>query len=358
MAIKNRYGQYFTIAPIANFMVSLISHSKTSRVLEPCCGKGVFIDRLVNSGFTDISAYEIDERLTTRYDFVQYSSFLEVSTQEKYDVIIGNPPYIRWRNLESELKEELQNNDLWNKYFNSLCDYLFIFILKSIEHLNLGGELIFICTEYWLNTTHSASLRDYMCSNGYFSDIYHFNETPLFEKVTASFIIFRYIKSSRKGETINLHRYTKGRKQPTEGELQTVNSFSSIKIPQFKKGERWILADYETQSKLRKFERACVKKNSDDLFDEVLHTIGDYCDIGNGMVSGLDAAFQIKETSHLNEKELKCLIPVLKAKDLAPYIQKSTSTYIFISEKISAANFKDQCPNLHNHFSPLSLIHI
>ena len=352
MIVKNKYGQYFTIAPVADFMVSLISHSKTSKVLEPSCGKGVFIDKLVNSGFTNISAYEIDKKLATDYDFVRYSSFLEVSTEEKYDVIIGNPPYIRWKNLEPELKEELKDNDLWNKYFNSLCDYLFIFILKSIEHLSPGGELIFICTEYWLNTTHSSSLRDYMCSNGYFSDIYHFNETPLFEKVTASFVIFRYIKSSERIETINLHRYIKGKKQPTKRELLEEDSFVSFKIPHFRKGKRWILADLETQSKLMKFERACISSKSDCLFEDVLHTIGDYCDIGNGMVSGLDTAFQIKETSHLNENESKCLIPVLKAKDLTPYLQRSSSTYIFISEKISASNFKVKYPNLHNHFSP------
>lgn len=352
MTAKNKYGQYFTIAPIANFMVSLISHSKTSKVLEPSCGKGVFIDKLIDSGFSNISAYEIDKELAIDYDFVRYSSFLEVPIQDKYDVIIGNPPYIRWKNLEPELKEELHDNILWNKYFNSLCDYLFIFILKSIEHLSFGGELIFICTEYWLNTTHSSSLRDYMCSNGYFSDIYHFNEAPLFEKVTASFIIFRYIKTSERIGTINLHRYMKGKKQPTEGELLGGGAFASSKIPHFQIGKRWILADLETQSKLMKFERACISTNPNHLFEDVLHTIGDYCDIGNGMVSGLDIAFQIKEISHLSENESRCLIPVLKAKDLTPYIQKSSSTYIFVSEKISESDFKAKYPNLHSHFLP------
>lgn len=88
----------------------------------------------------------------------------------------------------------MAQSDLWNKYFNSLCDYLFIFILKSIEQLKENGELIFICPEYWLNTTHSETLRNYMCVNGFFSDIYLFKEAPLFESVTSSFIIFRYVK--------------------------------------------------------------------------------------------------------------------------------------------------------------------
>ena len=71
---------------------------------------------------------------------------------------------------------------------------LFIFILKSIEQLKENGELIFICPEYWLNTTHSETLRNYMCVNVFFSDIYLFKEAPLFESVTSSFIIFRYVK--------------------------------------------------------------------------------------------------------------------------------------------------------------------
>ena len=60
MAEKNKYGQYFTISVIADFMVSLISHSKSSRVLEPSCGKGVFLDKLIDQKFENISAYEID----------------------------------------------------------------------------------------------------------------------------------------------------------------------------------------------------------------------------------------------------------------------------------------------------------
>ena len=112
MASKNRYGQYFTISLIADFMVSLISHDKDSRVLEPSCGKGVFLDSLQKYSFTNLSAYEIDTTLDTKHSFIKYESFLSVPTSEKYDVIIGNPPYIRWKNIEPELKEELEKNAL------------------------------------------------------------------------------------------------------------------------------------------------------------------------------------------------------------------------------------------------------
>lgn len=351
MAEKNKFGQYFTINPIADFMVSLISHPKDSKVLEPSCGKGVFLDNLTKYGFDNITAYEIDSSLTTNFDFVEYKSFLSVPTKEKYDVVIGNPPYIRWKNIEPELKKELESNFLWNKYFNSLCDYLFIFILKSIEHLKEGGELIFICTEYWLNTTHSSTLRNYMCENGYFEDIYHFKETPLFEKVTASFIIFKYIKGVKKNEYINLYKFNKSRVLPTEEELREGTCFTKEIIPAFQVNKRWILATKERQRKLAAFEKAC-KKSHNNLFCDELNRIGDICDIGNGMVSGLDAAFQIKNLDYLNEAERDKIIKVMKAKDLDVYTNISDTFYIFIQEEITAEEFKSKYPHFYEHFQP------
>ncbi len=352
MAEKNKYGQYFTINIIADFMVSLISHSKDSRVIEPSCGKGVFLDNLLKQGFTNLTAYEIDTTLGTKYDFVRFKSFLKVPISEKYNVVIGNPPYIRWKNLEAELKEELEKDILWNKYFNSLCDYLFIFILKSIEHLEENGELIFICTEYWMNTTHSETLRNYMCQNGYFTEIYHFKETPLFEKVTASFIIFKYVKSKDLKDTIKLFNYKKDNSLPTKEELFSRNCFSELTIPHFKENSRWILATKETQDKLNLFETRCSRPSSTLFDDNKLYRIGDYCDIGNGMVSGLDSAFQIKDIEKLNHNEQKALIDVFKAKDLNAYFNIGVTKYIFIQEEMTEDAFNVKYPHFVEHFKP------
>ena len=350
MAEKNRYGQYFTIGVIADFMVSLISHSPKCKVLEPSCGKGIFIDKLLEQHFENISAYEIDTNLENKYDFIKYMSFLSVPTSEKYDVVIGNPPYIRWKNIEPELKKELESNSLWNKYFNSLCDYLFIFILKSIEHLTENGELIFICTEYWMNTTNSITLRNYMCENGYIEEIYHFKETPLFEKVTASFIIFKFVKSQKHNNSIRLFKYNKEKGIPTKEELYSRCCFDIEEIPQFEKNSRWILATEEIQNELKKIEEGCKKQ--DELFSAEYYKIGEFCDIGNGMVSGLDSAFQIKDLSELNEAEKAVLINVLKAKDLEPYRSVSNTKYIFIQEEISVEDFEKKYPHFVSHFSP------
>ena len=63
MSEKNKYGQYFTIQVIAEFMVSLITKEKSATILEPSCGKGIFLDELLKAGFNNLSAYEIDKTL-------------------------------------------------------------------------------------------------------------------------------------------------------------------------------------------------------------------------------------------------------------------------------------------------------
>lgn len=343
--LKNRYGQYFTIKSIADFMVDLIGKKENVRVLEPSCGEGVFLGSLEEAGYNNIYAYEVDSSLKNPYNYVKYESFISSSTDEKFDVVIGNPPYIRWKNLEDELKKELESSLLWKQYFNSLCDYLFIFILKSIEQLNEDGELIFICPEYWMNTTHSRTLRDYMLKNGSISEIYLFKEAPLFDGVTSSFVIFRYIKS-RKLDLVSLYKYNK-KGRPTCDDLNNKACFSNQDIPQFKIGERWILANAEERDSIESLERACVKHES--LFDSRLdiYRIGDFCDIGNGMVSGLDKAFCVDDTFNLNEEERASLIHVYKAKDLHQYYNVTDSYYFFMRDDVSECTFMERYPNIY-----------
>lgn len=176
-----------------------------------------------------------------------------------------------------------------------------------------------------MNTTHSRSLRDYMIANGSLSEIFHFKDAALFEGVTSSYVVFRYVKSVHNAG-IDLYRYNQKGK-PSVQELQQKSCFDFIRIPQFRQGERWVLASEEDRMLLSAFEQECSKR-SDDLFSPVdMYRLGDFCDIGNGMVSGLDKAFRIKDVSGLNDGEKSHLIHVYKAKDLQPFYNISDSYY-------------------------------
>ncbi len=355
---KNKYGQYFTPDIVADFMITLATINENSKILEPSCGEGIFLDLLSKKGYNNFSAYELDnELIPSKFkNIVKNESFVNAKIEEKFDLIIGNPPYIRWKNLEEELKQELATNHLWNKYFNSLCDYSYIFILKSIENLKENGQLIFITPEYWLNTTHSQSLRNYMLQNGYFEEIYHFNETPIFDNVTVSIIIFKFIKSKNKNPFINLTKYYANRKLTSSilsnlKEKENLKDAEYIEITQFKENENWLLTSNDIKKEMTHFENNC-KVNAiteQTLFSTEIKyvNIGDVCDIGNGLVSGLDKAFQLNGEM-LNTKEKENQLKVIKAKDLKPYYYENITNYIYLNEIEEEEVLKNNYPNYYN----------
>jgi adenine-specific DNA-methyltransferase len=395
---KQKFGQYFTPKYVAEFIVSLVQFIPESAVLEPACGQGVFLDVLEDKGHENIVAYEIDTSLANQYPCVRYESFVSATIEQKFDIVLGNPPYIRWANLEPHLKNELSNNRLWNTYCNSLCDYMSIFLLRSVEVLQENGQLVFICPEYWFTTTHGQALRDYMLEHGYFERIIHFNETPLFKNANVSLVIFVYRKAQQIRETvIQLTRYN-SRSIPSPDTMQNLGIFrpgtngdiENSTIAQFQIGERWILADTGIRGMMNHMERACSIRNHahDDqilpasLFDNVpfdisqnvlpyislsagvkkhtrlksvsYYTIGDVCDIGNGFVSGLDKAFQLDNElrDYLTITEQEAILTVVKAKNIYPFYAETITPYIFVPfshNTLSDEEFAEHYPHFARH---------
>lgn len=361
MTKKHDLGQYFTPKHVAEFMVSLSRAPKDGTILEPSSGEGVFIKTLKESGFHNITAFEIDSTLEQIEPAdIQFESFVKAEIHTEFDMVIGNPPYIRWRNLPESLKNELAENSLWASYFNSLCDYLYIFILKSVEHLKDGGELIFITPEYWINTKHSESLRNYLSENGYFTDIIHFNETPIFDDVASSIIIFRYIKSKKpSGEVIQIKKYLSN-KRLTADTLRAIRSNEKghdVEIfnrKQFEPGKRWTLIPSLVEDELERFESKCRPPYHQRALESDTRylTLGHVADIGNGMVSGLDKAFQIPPELTLTENESLSTINVVKGKHMAQYIYTELTRYIFLGDTVtSEEQLQRDYPNFYAQLS-------
>ena len=341
MKEKNKYGQYMTPDIMADFMISLIQHDENSKCLEPSCGDGVFLENLNKHQFHDLVGIEIDKNLINEKFNVLNTSFLKCDFKKQFDVVIGNPPYIRWKNLEPELKKELESDGLWNLFCNTLCDYSAIFILKSIEALRDNGELIFITSDYWFSTTHAQKIRNFILEKGYIDSIFHFDETPIFDGVNASFVIFRFVKDVTKSPNITVTQYYSRKKINQEIILSIKNNscenMKKFKIPQFKKDEKWILAPASSLSEINKFEKACNN-----------HTIGEFCDIGNGMVSGLDKAFQIPSEISLNQDENDNVLEVIKAKHLEAFYHSSSVKYIFLDKISDELVLKNKFQNFYN----------
>lgn len=93
------------------------------------------------------------------------------------DVIVGNPPYVRVRNLSSEVREQITNYEV-SKYGNS--DLYITFFQIAIESLRVGGRLGYITMNSFLFSLNGRALREYFHRNRYTIKIIDFRDQQIF----------------------------------------------------------------------------------------------------------------------------------------------------------------------------------
>ncbi|MFX0095816.1 MAG: class I SAM-dependent DNA methyltransferase, partial [Candidatus Hodarchaeota archaeon] len=219
MSRDKSLGQYFTPPSVTRLMVNMISHNKNCSVLEPSAGKGAFLKALKDAGFQNITAIELDGTLENISDVDRLTmDFFDFPIETKFDVIVGNPPYVRWKNLSIEQREVWQQRPFWGKRMNGLTDILQPFIFKAVDHLKPEGELIFITPIFWMQTLYAVPLRKFLLDNGILEAVFNFYEHSIFSGINVNLIIFKYRKTQKKDliRVINI----KGKKKIAEETVQ------------------------------------------------------------------------------------------------------------------------------------------
>jgi len=179
-AENNLIGQVFTPKYIAEFMVNnclkFINNESRSQniqnknnqdllVLEPSVGEGVFLEYLLKNNFQNITAYELDislkKQLLENYPKVKFKfkNVLGSNLDDKFDLIIGNPPYLG-QNYNAEIFQNyVKNYPLCEKYFVGNMDLFYYFIHLGIKKLKPGGILSYITTNYWITKSKKTGIK-------------------------------------------------------------------------------------------------------------------------------------------------------------------------------------------------------
>ena len=206
-----RLGQVFTPDYIIEFMIKLIKNKET--VLEPSAGDGYFVKKLIKNNIKNITAIEIDKKLCNKNNFL-CKDFFDYSIKNKFNTIIGNPPYVKYNKIRSDTSSLIKNNKEINfeKIFNNRTNLYQYFIYKSIFHLKKNGELIFIVPRDFLKSTSSIYLNKYIFQHGTITDIIELGDKKIFNKANPNVIIFRFEKDnfSRKTKVyqeLNLEKF-------------------------------------------------------------------------------------------------------------------------------------------------------
>lgn len=103
-----------------------------------------------------------------------------------FDVVIGNPPYVR-QELFKEIKPYLEKH---YKCYNSIADLYTYFIEKGIDLMNSKGLFSFILPNKFIKATYGKEIRNVMLKKTSLSLLVDFDDFPVFPDATTYPIIF------------------------------------------------------------------------------------------------------------------------------------------------------------------------
>lgn len=194
-------GGFYTPSTIADFILSwAINGDKHSRILEPSCGDGSFLKSLKKGkyDFDSITAIEYDKEEADKAqkidvnnkeiivgDFHRYCN----STKDRYDIVIGNPPYIRYQYFDKFQQQEAikifnRNGISYSKLLNSWG----AFVVGCTELLKEHGKLGFVLPSEILQVINARVIREFLLKEFNKISIVSFKKL-VFEKIQQDVIL-------------------------------------------------------------------------------------------------------------------------------------------------------------------------
>lgn len=185
---KKLRGGYYTPQVITDFICKWAITKPTQKVLEPSCGDGNFIESAIrrfkelgvpnnklfglikgieliedeaNKSKERAAKYGLNSTTILNADFFDYIS--NANGEAHFDVVIGNPPFIRYQNFPEEHREiafkMMEEMDLRP---NKLTNIWVPFLVISASKLNCFGKLAMVIPAELFQVKYAAETRVFL----------------------------------------------------------------------------------------------------------------------------------------------------------------------------------------------------
>lgn len=176
-------GAFFTPPEISRYLVEWAIQSPNDVVLEPSCGEASF---LIEAGkrLRDLDASPLiwssqlhgveihqDTAITAQsimreagFDAsVTVSDFFDFDARQKFDAIVGNPPFVRYQQFSGAARaKSLEVALAQGVRLSGLASSWASFVVKAAQHLADDGRIALVLPAELLSVSYAAEVRNFL----------------------------------------------------------------------------------------------------------------------------------------------------------------------------------------------------
>ncbi len=265
-----------------------------------------------------------DEKIAGDKAFKWEEQFKDVMKEGGFDVVIGNPPYIRIQEIpEKEANYLLKNSSVSTGYI----DTYMLFTERAINLLKEGGLFSFIMPSKFMSSNYGEGLRKFILQNCKILKIVDFGDLPVFESATTYPAIYVFKKQKVKGASFYYYKI----KDLNSAIIGEIEKDKGTLIKQESLNEKvWNFGDINEMKILEKLNNINLKLN-------------DVCDkIFQGLITSADEVFILKEKEGKLFSESKkdfvnleknILKKIIKGLEIKKYKEPFSSRFIIFPYK-------------------------
>ncbi|MFX0135108.1 MAG: Eco57I restriction-modification methylase domain-containing protein [Candidatus Hodarchaeota archaeon] len=139
---------------------------------------------------------QIIEKLDLKFNIYNLDFLLDFNS-DKFDMIIGNPPYVENKKIKNaQFKEKLHKR---YKTAYRLFDLSILFIERSLELLKNDGNLSFILPNKFLSADYGIKVRELLLNESEIKEIINISSLPIFQNA-ASYPIILFLKKAKQSQ--------------------------------------------------------------------------------------------------------------------------------------------------------------
>lgn len=275
-------------------------------------------------------------------------AFPSIFKKGGFNVVIGNPPYVEFKQLELVFKKylEIKYQSARGKY-----DLYIPFIEKSIQLLKKDGLTSFILPSMFTKRDYGKEIRSFITNNVSIDTLVYFGDFQVFDGVTVFPFVYIFKKGKLENTNIILFPTQKGLTHNTVAESINKDKADDISL-KYKLDERsftehsWVIADVKISGLKNKIQNLPSTSTLKELTRFIFQ----------GVASGKDEVFYInQEVINENKLEKSLCFPILKGRDINKYRMDWGGIYcvypydISTNKVILEKNLRSLYPNLYKY---------